>query len=458
MDRAEVLTSEWAGQAPGSIVAARLGSHLTLAAWCSMGAGLIHAAAAGAHAEHKTLAAGFSLVAAVQLGWGVWALGRSAGRRLGIMAGMAISAFAIGAWIISRTVGLGDLAGSEGVHEIGLSDATAAALAGIALAGAAWALLRRDRDQDRTARAPFLARRIAAVSPLLALVAAVPAVAMAGQGGHAAGGHGDSHTVASADVFDQPNVSAVQKDRARKLVAETQAAAPTFADPSAARALGYRSIGDGFTGYEHFVNSDYQNDDTVLDPKRPESLVFTIAEDGTRTFVSAMYILPPGSNMEDVPDVGGALTPWHDHQDLCWDDDGYVVGQLQNGVCKPSGTFRATAPMLHVWVVDNSCGPFAGIETGTNSMPGACVHGHGTSTESSDSSGAPVTTIPQARRDVMGKYIACLRIRGASVVEGPTRLALATLNFNDPTVVAAHGHCSALMPPSVAKFMGLPLN
>jgi hypothetical protein len=76
-----------------------------------------------------------------------------------------------------------------------------------------------------------------------------------------------------------------------------------------------------------------------------------------------MYILDPGTTMDEVPDVGGDLTIWHDHQNLCWDaSGGRLAGVVVNGRCVPGGTLKATAPMLHVWVEDHECGPFAGIE------------------------------------------------------------------------------------------------
>jgi hypothetical protein len=37
------------------------------------------------------------------------------------------------------------------------------------------------------------------------------------------------------------------------------------------------------------------------------------------------------------------------------------------------GTFRPTAPMLHVWMTDNPCGPFAGLE---GSHGSGCSHDH----------------------------------------------------------------------------------
>ena len=69
------------------------------------------------------------------------------------------------------------------------------------------------------------------------------------------------------------------------------------------------------------------------------------------------------------------MTQWHDHQNLCWDASGVrLAGILVNGKCTPGGTFRATPPMLHVWVVPNECGPFAGLE-GT-AHTGSCLHSH----------------------------------------------------------------------------------
>ena len=43
--------------------------------------------------------------------------------------------------------------------------------------------------------------------------------------------------------------------------------------PSPSR-MGFVSIGDGFLGYEHYLNAANMNDDKILDPDYPESLVF----------------------------------------------------------------------------------------------------------------------------------------------------------------------------------------
>ena len=66
-------------------------------------------------------------------------------------------------------------------------------------------------------------------------------------------------------------------------------------------------------------------DNAILDPDRPESLVFdtTVA---TKKLVAAMYMGTPGMTLADVPDIGGTLTQWHIHDNLCFTAAGKVAG------------------------------------------------------------------------------------------------------------------------------------
>jgi hypothetical protein len=96
--------------------------------------------------------------------------------------------------------------------------------------------------------------------------------------------------------------------------------------------------------------------------------------DGSEKVVTAMYILERGKTMADAPDIAGSLTPWHDHQNLCWDGNGRLAGLYVNGQCRPGGTFRPTAPMMHVWLTDPPCGPFVGVE---GHGAEGCSHAHG---------------------------------------------------------------------------------
>jgi hypothetical protein len=235
-----------------------------------------------------------------------------------------------------------------------------------------------------------------AVACFLVLVLAVPAMA-AGHthaDGHdhgtavAAGSAGAAHTHTHAHAhgatvadptgvivsLDDPRLTRPQRARAKTLLDETRLAMASFPDEAAVVAAGYQSIGDGrrVGSFEHFVNSAYVTDGRQLDPHAIESIVLQRLSGNAKRVASAMYILNPGSTMADAPDIAGTLTPWHDHQNLCWDGAGHVVGLLVNGVCRPSGTFRATPPMMHVWLENTRCGPFAGIE----GHGGACDHSH----------------------------------------------------------------------------------
>jgi hypothetical protein len=173
---------------------------------------------------------------------------------------------------------------------------------------------------------------------------------------------GDASTV---ELQATPGVTPAQLARANRLLDTTIAVLPTWKTPAKAQAAGYRSIGDAVTGDEHYVNWSYVDDGHILDPKRPESLVYEW-RNGKQRLVAAMYMLPWGSTFADVPDVGGGLTQWHVHADLCLTDDAqqkFVAGfAALDGPC-PAGTTKAgNTPMLHVWIVPNRCGPFAALE------------------------------------------------------------------------------------------------
>lgn len=56
------------------------------------------------------------------------------------------------------------------------------------------------------------------------------------------------------------------------------------------------------------------DDDVILDPDVPESLVYDTS-DGGRRLVAAMYMLQRGTPLEQAPDLGGNLMQWHTHGD-----------------------------------------------------------------------------------------------------------------------------------------------
>lgn len=162
--------------------------------------------------------------------------------------------------------------------------------------------------------------------------------------------------------------TAEQKARAVALLANNARDLAKYANVSTAMADGYLSIGDGSTGYEHLIKYSLLNDGRVLDTMAPESLVYQV-NGNTRTLVSAMYMANPGTAINDstLVSYAGGLMQWHVHSNLCWTyPNGVpkVVGVTDaNGNC-PAGSIHQTggAPMVHVWLAANPCGPFAALE------------------------------------------------------------------------------------------------
>jgi hypothetical protein len=168
------------------------------------------------------------------------------------------------------------------------------------------------------------------------------------------------------DLGGTPGVTPEQQAFAENLVAVTLRYLPQWADLEVVEAAGFRSIGDGATGHEHYIQWDWIDDDVWLDPNHPESLVFEPQPDGSKRLVSAMYMLPSGTPLDEVPDWGGALMQWHVHGDLCFTDDPeapQVAGVKPLGTsCRPPLVDGPMAPMIHVWIRSHECGPFAALD------------------------------------------------------------------------------------------------
>jgi hypothetical protein len=353
---------------------------LGLAALASAGAALVHAAAAGSHVGDDSVQLLFAGAAAAQLGWAALAVVRP--RRDVAIVGAVVNAVAVAAWLAQRTVGLPVVEALREPEQVGTQDLLAAVLGALAVAGAA--LSTSARVGRRTVATGWTVAGAAAV-----LVLAVPAMVADHDsgGGHAHGdeaggaahddsahaaadpadedaaGHGHGAPGAPIVSLDDERLSDDQRAVAQELIDETAPGMAGFTDVASVEAAGYTSIGDSISGYEHFINWSYLEDGRELDADAIEAVVFEVTPGGGRTLVSAMYMLDRGMTMDDVPEVAGDLTTWHDHENLCWDPAGTrLVGLVVDGRCVPTGEVWITPPMLHVWMVEHPCGPFAGIE------------------------------------------------------------------------------------------------
>ena len=369
-----------------------------VAACASAGAGLVHAAAAGTHEDVQSLVVLFSLCAIAQVGWAALAFRTIRPSKPVLAAGVLLNGAAVATWVVSRTAGLPLIDALREREAVGRPDLVAAVLAGVAVLGCAAAWL-WPRTTSRVSPAVVAMLGVVAFAGAYVGVSAPHSHAGAGvahahdEADGAAHAHDEANTDTAAETTTESapetgaadggehhhtlpdrldhEPTAAQLADAEALVDDTKAALAEYTDVEVAVAAGYQSIGDGRGGYEHFVNAARTADPAVLDPDAPESLVYRIEGDGSKTLTTAMYILPPGSTMDDVPDVAGNLTVWHDHQNLCFAPGTQrLAGVLVDGTCRPGGELRPTAPMLHVWIEDNPCGPFAGVDGAQ--MTGSC--------------------------------------------------------------------------------------
>jgi hypothetical protein len=357
---------------------------LVVAGLASLGAGVVHAAAAGAHGEHPAAVWTFTLLAVAQAVWGGTALRRR--EPLVAYAGVAIGLAALGGWLLAKSMGLPFINGLDTVEPVQFADASAAALAAIATVAALAAL-------GRGALGPQVSSWVFVVA--VTAFATLGTVATSGHVHTHADTHVATHVAAAhahapvvydptlpVDLSGTPGVTPQQQAAAEQLVVLTLARLPQWADANVALKKGFHSIGDGFTGTEHLINQAFLKDKTTLDPDRPESLVYDTTGGGRR-LVAAMYMLAPGTTLSSVPDIGGALVQWHIHDNLCFTPAGFVrgitdeVGKCPTGLVKP-----LPAPMVHVWITKNPCGPFAALDGigGGQIAPGQtrlCDHLHG---------------------------------------------------------------------------------
>jgi hypothetical protein len=374
---------------------------LAVAGGAALGAGAIHAAAIGVHSEHRQAVIAFTVVAAIQLGWGAIALARP-GRvllTLGAMANIAI----VGGWVMAKTNGISFIDGLEASESAQFADSLAAGLAVAAVLATAAHLI--GVGGVSLARSPLLTGSAA----VLVAAMAVPGMVSAGSHSHAgddhhgeetaAHGHEDGEAAAHEDTpasaipakpydptlpLDLGGVEGVtlqQQAAAENLLAITLIELPQFSDPAYAESVGFVSIGDGFLGHEHYLNAANMNDDKLLDPDFPESLVYDTSVE-PKKLVAAMFMMNKGDTLEDVPELGGKLTQWHVHDNLCF--AGAKVAGLTDaeGNCSPGLTKGAATPMIHVWTEAHPCGPFAALEgvaggTIAEGEERLCDHAHG---------------------------------------------------------------------------------
>jgi hypothetical protein len=245
----------------------------------------------------------------------------------------------------------------------------------VGMVGATWTRLGLTMDPRRSRWARYLllfsAVYLTAVSVLvLNRAASAELVAHVHGAGHvhasgqeeASTGHvhasGQEEASARAHATGSCHPTSAQRGAAKKLVAATRRGAARFVDLRDARAAGYAPHVRALESVKHYFNPRYVTDGRVLDPARPEGLLYAFTARGP-VLVAAVYL----TNRADEPGraVGGCLAQWHAHDNHCSSDpaNGLIDGvRRRGGRCPPGQVPWATPPMLHTWVIDPPGGPF----------------------------------------------------------------------------------------------------
>jgi hypothetical protein len=175
------------------------------------------------------------------------------------------------------------------------------------------------------------------------------------------GDHEHEHAArAQAGVIMRPSgghhPTPEQAEAAAGLATATRDAMVRYASLDAALADGYELPKPGTGTDVHMEHKGHMTDGLVLDPQRPETLVYAI-EGGRATLLGVVYVMEragvPG------PEPGGPITRWHAHN-ICLTalPPGFGI-VTPFGSCPALSVNVTTPEMMHVWVVDSPAGPFA---------------------------------------------------------------------------------------------------
>jgi hypothetical protein len=237
-------------------------------------------------------------------------------------------------------------------------------LVAIGMVGAFWARLGLTNDARRSRRARAM------LVLTMAYITALSMVALNRAAGADAAAHDHAlsmvalNRAASTDAAHghatgscQP--TSAQLRAANELVTDTRKALARFADLRAALAAGYAPHRHQREAIKHYFNPAYVIDGRVLDPARPEGLMYAYTDRGP-VLVAAVYMTNRAGEAGIA--VGGCLTHWHPHDNLCSTDpaNGMITGIRRRGGPCPRGQVPwAAPPMLHAWVISVPGGPFA---------------------------------------------------------------------------------------------------
>lgn len=359
-------------------------SLLAVGAIASGGAAIIHAAAAGAHAEHTALARVFVVLAVAQAAAAAAGLLRDDRWSRATLA--TVNGFAVGGWIASRLIGISWIEGLEVAEAPHLADtaaallglvavstsvlfrasalpsldlSVAAALAAVAVVSGLAGTISHDHDHDDTSGAlsgvdgpPGGPEVVRSDGELPASeVDAIIELGATGAGPPPDHDHGPLYTPVEVVEADRDDLDA-ELAFASSVVAD-------FDTVEEAAALGYVMA----TAPSPGIGTHWVKWSLILEPfdlRRPSMLLFD-HDRSPAPLVGFSYAVQSESAPEGFT---GESDEWHRHAGLCVNLDGWVVRERAAGPEACDGSFIAGGDfwMLHAWVVPgwgNRVGVFA---------------------------------------------------------------------------------------------------
>jgi hypothetical protein len=235
----------------------------------------------------------------------------------------------------------------------------------VGMVGAIWIRLGLSPDPRRSRRARgLLLVSMAYITTLSAVALNRSAIAESAAAHEHGGGHvheaADDHGASPPAHATGPcQPTSAQLAAATKLITDTRRGVARFAVLRDALGAGYAPNHPLPSAIKHYFNPAYVTDGRVLDPARPEGLLYANTTRGP-VVVAAVYLMNRAG--EPGRAIGGCLTAWHTHNNLCSSDPGrgLVTGvRSPGGRCPPGQVPWAAPRMLHTWVIDIPGGPFA---------------------------------------------------------------------------------------------------
>ncbi len=242
-------------------------------------------------------------------------------------------------------------------------------VAGLAAAGAIW-LTALAEDQSAAAHAHLHAASAAgdvahthdAGSGLDTIERAVFSRTGAAPDGHSHDPASAAQSTASGEGAPHSHGTEVkatsdQLVAAANFVAKVKTASARYEDVRAAMAAGYIQITQDLPNIAaHFINLKYNADGVLMDPERPEVLLYTKRLDGAWRLVGFMFTSETVS--ETPPSFFGALDVWHRHENLCFTPNAVSV-KTSAAECIGGIFQKTTVWNLHVWTAPGASGVFA---------------------------------------------------------------------------------------------------